>query len=159
MSGWTLRSVTESAWLLERDGVRHSMVVFNGESYKVIGPLERKLYASLDELDAELGGGIKMENREGDGEAGDEIGQVDGYPIKHASAFDIELGDMVTYGKAPKSKVRFAAGYYAISFEHGWTASYCPRLDTLQNHGYIGPFRSKLEMQNAISAKKREINI
>lgn len=159
MSAWTLRAVTESAWLLERDGVRHSMVVFNGESYKVIGPLEKKVFASLDDLDSMLGGGIKMENRDADGDAGDEIGQVDGYPIKHASAFDIELGEIVTYAKAHKSKVRFAAGYYAIDFDHGWTASYCPRLDTLHNHGYIGPFRSKLEMQNAISAKKREISI
>lgn len=159
MAGWVLKCLTESTWILERDGVRHSMVVATDQGLKVIGPLERKLFASMDELSAEVGGKLTVENRDEDGASGDEISHIDGYPIKHSNAHDINRDGLVTYSKAPNSKARFAAGYYAIDFDHGWTQSYCPRISTLETHGYIGPFRSKLEMQNAISAKKREIRI
>ena len=91
----------------------------------------------------------------GGGDDGDEIGEVNGYPIKHRVAFDIVEDEIVTYTKAAKSKARYAAGYFAIEFEHGWTPSYCPRIQTVLNNTYIGPFRSKLEMQNAMSQKKR----
>lgn len=159
MSAWTLKPVTDVTWILERDGVKHSMVFATEAGFRVIGPLEKKIYGSTDELSKALGGSLSVERRDDDSESGDEIGQVDGYPIKHSHAFDIAKDGLVTYSKAPNSKVRFAAGYYAIDFDHGWTSSYCPRTTTLDTHGYIGPFRSKLEMQNAISAKKREIKV
>jgi len=69
--------------------------------------------------------------------------------------FDVEEGDIVTYAKTTKGKARFAAGYYALDFDHGWTGSYCPRTSTLEENTYIGPFRTKLEMQNAMAQKKR----
>ncbi len=159
MAEWKLKPVSEIAWILEKDGNRHSMVSATGNGLKVIGPLERKLYSDLSDLSTELGADVSIDTRDSDGDTGDEINQIDGYPIKHSQVFDATSDGMVTYSKTSNGKVRFAAGYYAIRFDHGWTASYCPRLSTLLDNQYIGPFRSKLEMQNAISAKKREIDL
>lgn len=159
MSAWKLKPVSDTAWILEKDGNRHSMVSATDQGLRVIGPLKRKLYADLADLSSELGSDVAMEPRDADGDAGEEIGQVDGYPIKHSQVFDVVTEEIVTYSKTSGGRARFAAGYYAIRFDHGWTASYCPRLSTLTDNAYIGPFRSKLEMQNAISAKKREIEL
>lgn len=159
MSNWTLKAVTEASWILERDGIKHSMVFVTENGLRIMGPMEQKLFSSTDELAQVLGGKLTIDAKDDDGSSGDEIGQVDGYPIKHGNVFDIEQGTIVTYAKASGSKVRFAAGYFAFDFDHGWTASYCPRTTTLETHPFIGPFRSKLEMQNAISAKKRERQI
>lgn len=155
MINWQLKDLTETSWILSKDGTKTALVVATAEGIKVIGQIEKKLFASADELGEYLGGDITVESREVDNDDGDEIGQVNGYPIKHKAAFDIVEGDIVTYARAANSKARFAAGYYALEFGHGWTASYCPRLQTLEDNTYIGPYRTKLEMQNAMSQKKR----
>lgn len=155
MITWQLKDLTENSWVLSKDGTRTALVVATPDGIKVIGNIGQKLFASADELGTYLGGEIIVESRESDSEDGDEVGEVNGYPIKHKAAFDITEGDIVTYAKAAKSKTRFAAGYYALEFGHGWTASYCPRYQTLEDNTFIGPYRTKLEMQNAMSQKKR----
>lgn len=155
MIHWQLKDVSENSWILSKDGTMSALVVATADGLKVIGNMERKLFESADELGSYLGGTLTIEPRDADNEDGDEIGEINGYPIKHRVAFDIVEDEIVTYTKAAKSKARYAAGYFAIEFDHGWTPSYCPRIQTVLNNTYIGPFRSKLEMQNAMSQKKR----
>ena len=149
-----LHELTDTSWILARDGTKIGLVTATADGLKYIGHGERKTFATADDLGDFLGGVVTIEGRDED-ESGDEIGNVEGYPIKHRAAFDITLGDVVTYAKTAKSKARFAAGYFGLHFDHGWTASYCPRSQTLEQYSYIGPFRSRLEMLNAIAAKKR----
>lgn len=134
------------------------------DGIKSIGPMDKKLFASTDELQSYLGSALRVEAVEADDEQGEEIGNIQGYPVKHRTVFDVEEhdhpnGKLISYSKTNKGKTKFAAGYFAIDFEHGWTASYCPRWQTLEEHGFIGPFYSKLEMQSAISAEKRKTKI
>ena len=155
MSTYKLKEVTEASYILEKDGSNTGLVTITAEGFKVIGPFDRKLFADADELTRYLGGDLSIEARESEDDKEDEIGQINGYPIKHKAVFDVEEGDIVTYAKTAKGKARFAAGYYALDFEHGWTGSYCPRAQTLEENQFIGPFRTKLEMQNAMAQKKR----
>lgn len=155
MSSYKLKEITEASYILEKDGSNTGLVTITAEGFKVIGPFDRKLFMDADELTAYLGGSLQIEARETDDDKDDEIGQINGYPIKHKAVFDVEEGDIVTYAKTTKGKARFAAGYYALDFDHGWTGSYCPRTSTLEENAYIGPFRTKLEMQNAMAQKKR----
>jgi len=155
MSSFKLKEITETSYLLEKDGSNTGLVTVTVDGFKVIGPFDRKLFANADELTKYLGGMLTIEPRESDDDKEDEIGQINGYPIKHKAVFDVEEGDIVTYAKTAKGKARFAAGYYALDFEHGWTGSYCPRTQTLEENAFIGPFRTKLEMQNAMAQKKR----
>ena len=155
MSSYKLKEITEASYIFEKDGSNTGLVTITAEGFKVIGPFDRKLFMDADELTAYLGGSLQIEARETDDDKDDEIGQINGYPIKHKAVFDVEEGDIVTYAKTTKGKARFAAGYYALDFDHGWTGSYCPRTSTLEENAYIGPFRTKLEMQNAMAQKKR----
>jgi hypothetical protein len=155
MSSFKLKEITESSYILEKDGSNVGLVTITVDGFKVIGPFDRKQFGDADELTQYLGGTLSIESRESDDDKDDEIGQINGYPIKHKSVFDVEEGDIVTYAKTAKGKARFAAGYYALDFEHGWTGSYCPRTQTLEENAFIGPFSTKLEMQNAMAQKKR----
>jgi hypothetical protein len=155
MSHYKLKEITETSYILEKDGSNTGLVIVSTDGFKVIGPFDKKVFGDADELTRYLGGDLTIEARESEDDKEDEIGQINGYPIKHKAVFDVEEGDIVTYSKASKSKARFAAGYYALDFEHGWTGSYCPRTQTLEENQFIGPFRTKLEMQNAMAQKKR----
>jgi len=159
MTQWTLKQITETSYILEKDGTNLGMMIIKPQEYRLIGAFERRSFEDFDDLQTWLGGSLTAEARDQDDDKEDEIGQINGYPIKHKSAFDIEQGSIVTYAKTAKGKARFAAGYFALNFDHGWTGSYCPRAQTLAENCYIGPFRTKLEMQNAMSQKKRTAKI
>jgi len=157
MTEYKLRPITETSWILLDNGTRLAMIIADGTGYKAIGNLSHKRFDGLDHMGQLLGGSVSFEEIKEESEP--EVGHVEGYPIKHGSAHDIEAGAYPSYAKNSGSSNRFAAGYYGILFAHGWVTSYCPKTTTLDENQWIGPFRSKLEMLNAISAKKREIRI
>ena len=73
------------------------------------------------------------------------------YPCNVEQAHNIDLQDTVpVYTKIATSKQYFAAGYYGILFPMGWRPSFCPRLKTLNDYKYIGPFKNEYDMQIAI---------
>lgn len=53
------------------------------------------------------------------------------------------------YSKTPKSKSLFCAGYYLIYVNGGWSENFCPKNITVARYQYIGPFKTKEEMQRA----------
>jgi hypothetical protein len=54
------------------------------------------------------------------------------------------------YTKIPNSNIYYAAGYYCINFEKGWKHAHGPKLATLKKYGYVGPFRTELEMRQEL---------
>lgn len=55
------------------------------------------------------------------------------------------------FTKSQASKSLYCAGYYIIKFDKGWVKSFCPKLITLQRYSFQGPFKSELEMRQALS--------
>lgn len=80
------------------------------------------------------------------------------YPSKfkpYNMVFDVKK-KLPLFNKSKKSKSLYCAGYYIIQFEKGWVRSYCPKLLTLENYPFKGPFRTSLEMKTELSnANKR----
>ena len=80
------------------------------------------------------------------------------YPSKfkpYNMVFDVKR-KLPLFNKSKKSKSLYCAGYYIIKFEKGWVRSYCPKLLTLDNYPFKGPFRTSLEMKTELSnANKR----
>jgi len=77
------------------------------------------------------------------------------YPISgkaYNQVWDVQR-KLPIYSKTPKSKSLFCAGYYLIELSCGWTENFCPKNITLARYKYVGPFRTKDEMQRA----KKEI--
>lgn len=55
------------------------------------------------------------------------------------------------FTKSDKSKSLYCAGYFIIRFDKGWVKSFCPKLITVERYEYQGPFKSSLEMKQALS--------
>ena len=152
MTEYKLKPVTETSWILHDHGTRLAIIVASDGKFKSIGKIEPKEFTSFDELEKLLKVSITVEEVSVDDEP--TAGDIDGYPVKHNSVHDVETEKYPSYAKSSGSKIRFAAGYYGVNFSHGWVYSYCPKVNTLEENTWIGPFRSKLEMQNAITQQK-----
>lgn len=76
--------------------------------------------------------------------------ELEGFPVKHSSIFNVEHEPILSYTKLESSQDRYAAGYFGIKFKEIHQPSFCPRMSTLNSYEYIGPFKTTLEMQHAI---------
>lgn len=155
MVDYTLKPMTETSWILQRDGMRLALIMAKDGQLISMGKLEKSKFKDLAELGKFLGGKVVIEEPEEDS-SGEELGNIGGYPIKHNNAVPVDGSELPTY---KRGKTEHSAGYYGIKFNHGWVTSYCPKLTTLTENEYIGPFRTKLEMLNSIAQKKRAIDI
>lgn len=54
------------------------------------------------------------------------------------------------FTKSEKSKSYHCAGYYIFEFQNGWSTSFCPKLITIERYPWKGPFKSKLEVRQAV---------
>jgi hypothetical protein len=147
--------MTETSWILQRDGMRLALLTAKDGELISMGKLGKSKFADIGDLEKFLGSKVEIEQP--DEELTEELAVINGYPAKHsgAAAAETEL-DLPVY---LRGKTEHAAGYYGVKFSHGWVTSYCPKLTTLTGNEHCGPFRTKLEMLNAISQKKRAIEI
>jgi len=80
------------------------------------------------------------------------LGIVDEYPSKHMpyniETIELKGKQIPTYTKSKTSKVRYVAGYYGVRFPTDWRWFYGGKLNTLNTYSFIGPFKTKSEMQN-----------
>jgi hypothetical protein len=74
---------------------------------------------------------------------------VHGYPVNskaYNEVWDVQRR-LPIYGKTPKSKSLFCAGYYLIKLNGIWTEQYCPKNITLSRYEFLGPYKTKEEME------------
>ncbi len=55
--------------------------------------------------------------------------------------FEIKRG-IPLFTKTKKSKSKFCAGYYLLNVDHQWIIEFNPKLITLNNYQFKGPFKS-----------------
>lgn len=153
---FTLKPITETSWILQKDSTRLSLLVASPEgTITAMGGLEKRTFKSFDDLSLYLGDSVSIEQPLE--ESADELGDIRGYPVKHTGIAEVQEHKELPVYK--RGNTEHAAGYYGVKFNHGWTPSYCPKLTTITENEYIGPFKTKLEMQNGITQKKRAIEI
>ena len=58
------------------------------------------------------------------------------------------------FTKSSASKSLYCAGYYTIKFDKGWVKSFCPKLITVERYEFKGPFKTEIEMKQALSNAK-----
>lgn len=78
--------------------------------------------------------------------------EVYGYPTRVAPVeptYDVNR-KLPLFKKSKLAKSVFCAGYYAVCFNSNWLKSFCPKLITIENNPYIGPFRSKAQLTRAL---------
>lgn len=151
---YSIKQLTDNSWILLENQNRLAVLTKNIQGkIQVLGNIEKKLFDTLSDVETHLGSKFEIEETVIQSQ---EIEKIRGYPIKHTAVSEVDSTELPLY---KKGNVVYTAGYYGIKFDHGWSASYCPKLLTLNSHEYIGPFTTKLEMQNSISQKKRITDI
>lgn len=151
---YKLKPVTDTSWILYHNGVKKAMIVSTSTGLTAIGDITYKNFVDFNDLAKKIGGAITFDETEKAAEP--EASVIDGYPVKHPQTFDIKQNEYHSYTKKQGSTIRFAAGHFGILFNYGWVTSYCPKVITLEENQWIGPFRTRLELLSAISAKKKE---
>ena len=127
------------------------------EGYGVIGGPFPGDYKSLTELEKKAGDEIKFQKP-------DKIKVVDiveqyleNFPVKHIEIFDVNNDSgYPTYTKKENSNDRYAAGYWGFEFKGTWQKSFCPRVKTINENPWIGPFKTKLEVEHEIRIKNNK---
>lgn len=84
--------------------------------------------------------------------------EIYGYPtstIPYNTLYDVQKR-LPLFTKSPKSKSLYCAGYYIIHFDKGWVKSFCPKAITIERYDTKGPFKTSLEMRQALSLANKE---
>tara|TARA_R110000868_G_scaffold9620_6_gene47575 strand:- start:9780 stop:10256 length:477 start_codon:yes stop_codon:yes gene_type:complete len=152
----TLRVLTDNSWLAWHGDNRQALVVQTAEQLLWVTTQGAQEFQDQEHLQKTLNIELEVLELQETLEIAQDLQKVQGFPVKHWPVFNINTEPYVTYTKSATSKVSYAAGYWAFLFAAGWTGSWCPKLQTLQDYQHIGPFTSKLEMQTAINGKNRE---
>ena len=156
---YTVEIVKDKFWILEDAGIKLGTVRRTKSSdFEVIIKEDGLETLSLDALTSKFGSKIlesKQVKKIESVEYGKDIDDVDGIPIKHKGFnkcwVDINDTSVPTYTKTEKSKVQYAAGYYGLKFpEAGWKNVYCVKAETLHSYDFIGPFKSKTQLEAEI---------
>jgi len=109
---------------------------------------QREYFPSTRDLKQKLNikfGSITRKHKE-------DIKTIYGFPVKgkiYNQVFDVQRR-LPIYTKQEKSKSFYCAGFYLIKFNNIWNEYFCPKNITLQRYQYLGPFKSKDEVQNKL---------
>lgn len=158
-----LKPITEGSWLVLGDTeetrigllseVRNEYVLMvRGEKRKFIDRKAVNNYFSEDVFQ-------NVVETESDAEVKRDY-YINGYPVDFDSPNEVILkgNNLPLFSKKATSNVYYAAGYYCVNFPKNWVAGYCPKLSTLENYEYQGPFKTEHEMRLVLTRLRKEKN-
>ena len=138
-------------WIVESEGERvGTLSVSEDKQYMLSDTSGTRFFSNLKQLknnfDSEISWTTVKEDVVIDKE-------VHGFPASctpYNPMFDVKQ-KLALFTKSPKSKSLYCAGYYIIQFDKGWVKSFCPKLITVERYETKGPFKSEIEMRQALS--------
>jgi hypothetical protein len=146
--------ITDKFWIVEQNGERLATLrKIEDDHFVLSNPSGVQVYNSKESITKQFGKEffnveiVKTENHE------PVSAEVYGYPtcvLPCNPLYDIQK-KLPIFTKSQASKSLYCAGYYTIKFDKGWVKSFCPKLITLQRYQYQGPFKTELEMRQALS--------
>lgn len=147
--------IDDKFWLIERDGMKIGTLQKLDAGYTSFIEGEKKIFQSLSDviktLNVEFQKKVKVVDTE-------ESYNVMGYPCSekpYNEALNIAK-KLPIYTKTPTTKSLYAAGYYNIRFEKGWSEAFCPKLITLEKNFFRGPFKSRMEARAVLTNEKSD---
>lgn len=154
---YTVEVIKNKFWILEDSGLKIGTIRKTQNSeYEVIIKESGIEQLDFDSLKTKYGNKIlesKQINKIESVDYGKDLDDVEGFPSKH-KAFNKRLDEkeLPIYTKTETSNTVYAAGYYGLSFPGaGWKNAYCVKRETLDNYEYIGPFKSKTQLEAEIN--------
>ena len=142
--------VKDKFWIVEDEGERIGTLSLSDDQYMLSNKEGTKFFKNAVHLQKTFNKKINWTDLEISESFAKE---VNGYPTNckpFNSMYDVKRR-LPLYTKSEKSKSLYCAGYYTIRFEKGWVKSFCPKLITCERYDYQGPFKTDIEMRQALS--------
>lgn len=136
-------------WIVEDEGTNVGTVSFNDEQY-MLSDSSGTHFLKKKDLKEKFGKELaweKLEIKEM------RVREVHGFPTScdpYNDMYDVKQ-KLPLFTKSKNSKSLYCAGYYIIHFNKGWVKSFCPKLITIERYEFKGPFKTDLEMRQALS--------
>ncbi len=140
--------LTKKSWILYNNRQKCGLMRMNGEGYSILGEPFFGDYTSFEDLQEKVGDKFKFVESKIRKES--EKNFLEEYPVKHIEMFDTQTEEYPTYSKKQNSNDRYAAGYYGVKFKGSWVPKYCPRVKTLVDYPYVGPFKDKISRDHTL---------
>lgn len=140
--------LNDKFWIIEDNGIRIGTLVKEEDSFVLNQQGKISLYDNRNQLVKQFGNDFLIAKITPPERKEDDL-FVHGYPTKvvpHNQMFDINK-KLPLFTKSENSKSVYCAGYYLIRFSVTWLKSFCPKLVTLEENEYKGPFKTELEMK------------
>lgn len=136
-------------WVVEESGNKIATIQARDDGgYAYVHDEQREYFPSVNNLKQKYN--IKFSNLEKPKKENNKT--VYGYPIAEKAynqVWDVQRR-LPIYSKTSNSKSLFCAGYYLIKINHEWTENFCPKNITVGRYEYLGPFKTKNEMQQML---------
>jgi len=147
-----LQQISDEAWIVQKGkqpigilnkDVQNHFTFISGQSIEVFG--------SDNEVREHFGNITLFEEQIEKHTVKPDEFYIKGHAVDYPNPIPIEPGnehyreDVPLYLKSDGSNVFYAAGWYCINFEKGWKQGHGPKLSTLLEYGFNGPFKTKIE--------------
>ena len=139
-------------WIIEQNGVRIGTIQRHDDNNFIVTGTDSSIsQLTKDEVDEQF---AIFQSQQLDIKTETNIKkEVYGYPTKHIpynAVLDVKH-KIPLYAKSDNSSNMYAAGYYLVHFPKGWVKGFCPKLVTLSNNEFKGPFKTVMEQRQAFS--------
>lgn len=148
--------VNDKFWIIEEDGERiGTLHKKENNKFMLSANGYERYFSKKDELTKIFGKdffGSKIKTSI----SSSEIRDVHGFPTScypFNPMYNVKT-KLPLFTKSETSKSLYCAGYYTIKFDKGWAKAFCPKLITIERYPHQGPFRTEIEMKQALSNVK-----
>jgi hypothetical protein len=146
-------------WIIEDENRKLGTLSFDNEKYIFSTKTETVFFSDEKELKNKFGVSFVWKDNETtvSTEKKDQW-DINGYPTgvkPFKCVYDIKK-KLSLFSKSDKSESLYCAGYFILKFPKGWTKAFCPKLVTIEQYAYRGPFKTMVEMKQALSQANKE---
>jgi len=150
----TKQLLPDRFWIIEQNGVRIGTIQRHDENNFIVTGTDSSIaQLSKDEVDDQFSLFSFKTPVENNNTSSNIKKEIYGYPTKHEpynAVLDVKH-KIPLYAKSQNSNNMYAAGYYIVHFPKGWVKGFCPKLSTLSNNEFQGPFKTVMEQRQAFS--------
>jgi len=145
------KPIIKNEYWVVTDGKRKvGNVIHEGSDYKVILDNTKETYTSTKQIEKNK----KIEFEKVEKVAKPENPTFAVYPTSnnrvYNNYYDVKR-KLHIFTKTPKSKCYHVAGWFAIKQTDEYTTIFCPKYIFVQRYDYIGPFKTKEEVNSSIN--------
>lgn len=145
-------------WIIEDGNTRLGTLSYDNERYIFTNKNEICFFDNKKDLQNKFGGSFSWKENDTVVIEKLESFDIDGYPTgvkPYKCVYDLKK-KISLFSKSDKSESLYCAGYFILKFPKGWTKAFCPKLVTIEQYEYKGPFKTIVEMKQALSVANKE---